>query len=332
MPSAHVLSIQALEEFKGHLTRFNAQAQEILNATEIEIRRTLDWLQERLNHWQNEVRWCQEEVRRAEAALARCQASGYRDREGYYHAPDCSAYEHALLQACVRLREAEAELRNVQEWMRVVGRAVAAYRTQAQRLSRQLEVDSPRADALLGRKIADLQAYLAVGVPAGTGVISSVGCITQVGAVQWNVVGNSEEIAKLQEGMMMLEGIGIGRPIAAAVYEHGTSMRFGQTPKDVIACFDPNKNEIVINERFRSSSANVVAAHLAHEGTHVQWNRDNSIDQEYHAFKAQAEVWNQLKGNETDEQCDWVSWMISLGEARAKAIIRFHYPDLPETA
>jgi hypothetical protein len=72
MSSAHVLSIQALEEFKGHLTRFNAQAQEILNATEIEIRRTLDWLQERLNYWRNEVRRRQEILAQAERALAAC--------------------------------------------------------------------------------------------------------------------------------------------------------------------------------------------------------------------------------------------------------------------
>ncbi|MBC7264333.1 MAG: hypothetical protein H5T64_08225 [Chloroflexi bacterium] len=329
---ANVRAIQALDDLKGALNRFAGEAQEVLQAAEQDIRRTEEWLQERLNHWRNEVQRRQEEVRLAEAALARCLASGYRDRDGHYHAPDCSAYEHALLQARVRLREAETELRNVQEWMRVVGQAAAAYRTQAQRLGRQLAVDIPSADALLEHKIADLQAYLAVAVPAGTGVISSVGSITQVGAVQWNVAGDSEEIAKLQEGLMRLEGTSLGQPIAAAIHEHGTGVRFGQTPKDVIAYFDPDKNEIVIHERFRDSSPNVIAAHLAHEGTHVQWDRDDSIDQEYYAFKAQAEVWNQVKGKETDEQCDWVSWMISLGEGRAKAIIRFHYPDLPESA
>jgi len=104
------------------------------------------------------------------------------------------------------------------------------------------------------------------------------------------------------------------------------------------AYFDPGRNEIVISEGLREASLNVLVQHLAHEGTHtqwmLQWNRSNSIDQEYHAFKAEAAVWNELKGNETDEWCDKVSWMISLGEVDAKTIIRRQpaYKNLPEYA
>ncbi|MCS7039953.1 MAG: hypothetical protein NZP34_10145, partial [Caldilineales bacterium] len=74
MPSAHVLSIQALAELKAAFTRFGHETQEALNAADIELRRTLDWLQERLNYWRNEVRRRQEEVNRAQAALDRCLA------------------------------------------------------------------------------------------------------------------------------------------------------------------------------------------------------------------------------------------------------------------
>lgn len=41
--------------------------------------------------------------------------------------------------------------------------------------------------------------------------------------------------------------------------------------EDSAAYFDPAKKEIVLNENLRNSSTNVLAAHLAHEGTHVQW-------------------------------------------------------------
>jgi hypothetical protein len=129
-----------------------------------------------------------------------------------------------------------------------------------------------------------------------------------------------------------LEGTRAGCPIAAAIREHGTTVRFGQAGEDVVAYLDPERNEIVVNEGLRDASLNVLVQHLAHEGTHVQWNPPNSIDQEYHAFKAEAEVWNQLKGDEADKQCDRVSGVISQGEMEAKRKIRWLYPGLPEYA
>jgi hypothetical protein len=167
MPSAHVLSIQALEEFKGHLTRFNAQAQEILNATEIEIRRTLDWLQERLNYWRNEVRRRQEILTQAERALAACRAGGWYDKNGYYHEPPCTAQWEAVHRARTYLAEAEAELRTVQEWTRLVERQAEEYHRQAQRLKAWLDGELPKANAFLERKITTLQSYIAMGMSSG---------------------------------------------------------------------------------------------------------------------------------------------------------------------
>lgn len=145
-------------------------------------------------------------------------------------------------------------------------------------------------------------------------------------------MGDRGAVLKLQDALMRLEGIRIGHSLAEIIRERGTTVRFGQTPKNVIAYFDQKGNEIVVSEGARDSSPNVLAQHLAHEGTHVQWNRSGSIDQEHHAFKAEVEVWNHLKGDETDEQCDQVSWMISLGEMRAKWIISDLYPNLPDYA
>ncbi|MEW6403836.1 MAG: hypothetical protein AB1649_18730 [Chloroflexota bacterium] len=158
---ANVLAINALAELKGVLSHFSGDAQETLQAVEHEIRRILDWLQERLNYWQNQVRQRQVEVAQATAALARCLASGYRDERGNYHAPDCSRYQMALHQAQMRLREAEAELHNVQQWTRVVGQAIADYQRQAQRLNQMLATDLLKAEAFLGRKFADLVQYQA---------------------------------------------------------------------------------------------------------------------------------------------------------------------------
>lgn len=169
MPSANVLSVQALEDLKSALNRYGGEAREALDAAEIEIRRTFDWLEERQNHWQNEVRRRQEAANQARAALARCQASGYRDQQGNYHAPDCSAYEHALLQAQIRLREAEAELRNVQQWKRTIEQAAAEYQAQARRLGVLLGENLPKATALLERSITILHSYTTMA-PAFQGI------------------------------------------------------------------------------------------------------------------------------------------------------------------
>ena len=147
---------------------------------------------------------------------------------------------------------------------------------------------------------------------------------------------NCGPVQRLQDGLTILERTGAGYSIAAAIREQGTKVRFGQAGEDAIAYFDPVSNEIVVNEELMDTSLNVLVQHLAHEGTHtqwmLQWNRPNSIDQEYHAFKAEAEVWNQLKGDEADKQCDRVSGMISQGGMEAKRKIRWLYPGLPEYA
>ena len=146
----------------------------------------------------------------------------------------------------------------------------------------------------------------------------------------YTVVGDAGEREKLAESLQRLETSDTGQPTAEAIREHGTVIRFGPVEQGAIAQFDPETNEISVNEGLKNASPNAVAAHLAHEGTHVQWDQPDSIEQEYHAFKAQAEVWNQVKGDETDRQCDRVTEMIARGEKGAKEMIRRLYPDLPE--
>ncbi|MFQ5856284.1 MAG: DUF6782 family putative metallopeptidase [Anaerolineae bacterium] len=335
--SANVLAIHALDELKGALARFGGEAREALEAAEREIRRTLEWLEERHAHWQREVRRRQEEVQRAQAALARCQASGYYDREGRYHPPNCSAYEHALLQARRRLREAEAELQNVRQWSRQVQQTASDYQRQAQRLEAMLNDDLPKATALLDRKSTDLRLYTMVPAPSGSaGAMLRERSSGRGGAgeaSQWHITGNDEEVQRLQEALRQLTSIEVGHPIGEAVHERGTTIRFGQIEDNAVAYFDPGPNEIVLDNSLSDASSEILAAHLAHEGTHVQWDQPNSINQEYHAFRAQAEVWNALRGDQTDTQCDFVSRMIALGEQNAKDLYISHmYPELPEYA
>jgi len=142
--------------------------------------------------------------------------------------------------------------------------------------------------------------------------------------------GDATEKEKLADGFKKLESTQAGQPAAAAIREHGTTIGFGKLKEGDFAQFDPGPNAITINESQKDASSEVLAAHLAHEGTHVQWNRPDSINQEYHAYKAEAEVWNETKGKQSDDQCDAVDEMIAKGEIEAKSEIRQMYTDLPE--
>lgn len=142
--------------------------------------------------------------------------------------------------------------------------------------------------------------------------------------------GDAEEVGRLVSGFKKMESTDTGRPIADSIREHGTTVKFGVTYEGAIAQFDPTSNEITVQESQKDASPEILAAHIAHEGTHVQWDEPDSIEQEYHAFKAQSEVWNECKGDQADRQCDWVSAMIAKGEAEAKSEIRQMYHELPE--
>lgn len=144
------------------------------------------------------------------------------------------------------------------------------------------------------------------------------------------IQGDASDVKNLAPAFEQLEQTDSGQPIAQAIRDHGTTVKFGPTDDGAIAQFDPNVNEITIHENLRDASPAILAAHLAHEGTHVQWDKPDTIDQEYHAFKAEAEVWAALKGGETDIQCDWVSETIANGEDVAKEEFRRRYPGLPE--
>ena len=80
---------------------------------------------------------------------------------------------------------------------------------------------------------------------------------------------NCGPVQRLQDGLTILERTGAGYSIAAAIRERGTTVRFGQTLRNVFAYFDPQRNEIVVSEGTRDGSLNILVQHLVHEGTRV---------------------------------------------------------------
>lgn len=144
--------------------------------------------------------------------------------------------------------------------------------------------------------------------------------------------GDESEVEQLQNGLSTLESTDQGKSLAASLRENGVGIRFSNEIE--MAAFNPNTNEILLSEKLKDAPPNVLAAHLAHEGTHADWFargiQQDSIDQEYNAFLNEKKVWDQVKGDTVDGQCDWVNQFMSQSEADAKSVLRFYYPELPE--
>ena len=154
MSTVNVRSIDALEELQTALIRYTDQTQATLDAVQREAQRTLDWLDERVRHWQNEVQRGQEEARRARAAYERCMASGDRD-----HPPACGGEEQAIYAARRRLAQAEAEARMAAEARKAVQVEVENYQREASRLRALVQSNTSKAVATLRQKVTVLRSY-----------------------------------------------------------------------------------------------------------------------------------------------------------------------------
>jgi hypothetical protein len=162
--SAQVTSIDALKELRVRLCEFGVDAQQALDANRMEIRRTFDWLEERLRYWQLEIRERQEEMTRAKQVLVQ-RRWGSEDGRG----SGATEAEIALKEAKRRLAEAEAKAETVRRWQQQLPRAVHEYEGPARQLMGYLEADQRQALAMLDRMAAALEAYVALTPPPGSG-------------------------------------------------------------------------------------------------------------------------------------------------------------------
>jgi hypothetical protein len=155
--AARVSSIDAVKAFKEALCTFSENAQRALCAADMEIRRTMDWLQARLQYWQRQVRECQEEVTRAKTALIQ-RRWGHSEGRG----PGTTEQEIALRKAQQRLKEAEAKVETVRRWQLQLPQAVHEYEGPSRQLAGWLDADLRTVIAILDQRIAALEAYVAL--------------------------------------------------------------------------------------------------------------------------------------------------------------------------
>jgi hypothetical protein len=162
---ASVQSIDGLKDLRTAFALFAEDAQAALGAVEMEIRRTIQWLQhDRRFFWQEQIKRRRELVSQAEAEVFRRklgQASG--------SAPAYSEQKEVLRKAEASLRDAERRAALVKKYEPVLQQAILEYHAATRRITDIARGDVPRAVTLLERMIDSLEAYLRVAAPSGSG-------------------------------------------------------------------------------------------------------------------------------------------------------------------
>ena len=146
----------------------------------------------------------------------------------------------------------------------------------------------------------------------------------------------------MDNAMTVLRDSNRGKAICGTIIQRGVNVEFGYLPDDVryedgkrveymiAAQYDPAGKTITVNIDLKNEPGNVIAPYLAHEGRHAQLDRGEqkaSLAEEYEAHKAQADVWEEVKGNARHRGHENVATIISWGVQEAKAKIRGTYGD-----
>lgn len=166
--SVNVRSIDALGEFRHALLRYRAETEEMLEGFDYFLARQLDWFDDRISHWQREVRRGREDVRSAELTIARFRAATIDPDIPAHLRPGGGAdrYQTALARAHQRLRDAEGHLAATRQWHKTLDLAVEAFRTEQYRFKNVLQENLPAALTMLEKKLATLAGYLTVPLPS----------------------------------------------------------------------------------------------------------------------------------------------------------------------
>ena len=175
-PSAKVLSVEALEEFKVTLCKFVDATRDALSSVDMEVNRMIDWLEhEQPAFWRGQIRQRREAVSQARADLQRKKLAGISGGKA-----TLVEEKKALKRAEQRLEEAEQKIDVLKRWARVVRKSAGEYESRARSLDHLIEGEPPGFVHRLEQIIANLDAYVLLAppptaaTPLGTGTPESM--------------------------------------------------------------------------------------------------------------------------------------------------------------
>ena len=163
MTTARVDSIAMLRRFRAALVQFAQVAGVALEEVDMEMQRTLTWLQQdRIHYWKTKVRDRADVYTQAKQALNQRQIFE-RTLQGV--PSSCVDERKALKVAEQGLRDAEQGLLRARSWIRQMEREQNEYRGRIKGLSGAIQVEIPNAMAGLDGMVDSLQAYVALAPP-----------------------------------------------------------------------------------------------------------------------------------------------------------------------
>jgi hypothetical protein len=158
---ARVESIDAIKDFRVHLTKFQEMAGRALGDADSDIQKTARWLEgEGLNFWTSTIRKRQEILAKAEEAYRLKRL--YKDSSG--STPSAVEEQKAVQIAKKRLEEAQNKLANVKRWTRQLQKEITIYRGGVGRFSNAVSAGVPAAIAHLGSLLEHLDEYREIAV------------------------------------------------------------------------------------------------------------------------------------------------------------------------
>lgn len=160
--AANVASISALADFRAALATFTDQAKEALIILQLDIRRTLDFLDDQVKIWKADIIAAENAVFEAKNNLARKRMMRIGD-----HPQDTTEEEKLLKRAQAWLEFSEEKLANTRRWIRNLPDYIKEYEGPARNFQSILEIELPQIMNFLTARIDALEAYERLAPPSG---------------------------------------------------------------------------------------------------------------------------------------------------------------------
>jgi hypothetical protein len=161
--TARIQSIDAVKSLARSLRSFEEDAAAAVADLELQLNRIQEWItHERKDYWGLRLRRDTERLSEARINLQRRRAIFAGDDLGH----SCHDEQKAVELAKRRVDLAETKAQAVRRWRHLIEREILEFRGTMNQLASFLQVDMPRAKALLERMIRALERYLAVETTA----------------------------------------------------------------------------------------------------------------------------------------------------------------------
>ena len=161
---AEVRSLDTLAFVKSALATFAYECGQALSEVELEGRRGVDWITvDQAGYWKAEVRRRSEKVNEAMKDLEKCRTFKKTGDEP----PACTEEKKNLEKARRKLQVAEEKAEAVRHWTPIVQQQFREAGVRLVHFREVLDVDVPKAMAIVERMLKSLEAYREMSSPSG---------------------------------------------------------------------------------------------------------------------------------------------------------------------